>query len=258
MNYGCKKITAERGVLCGTDRRQEWLLSWWWSRLREVCDLPIIFCDFGMSEDALAWCQERGEVIQVALHPGTVVTKDQVEPNLVSLWEGCYTHTVWDFREVWFAKPLAFLQTRFQKTLWLDLDCEVLQPLEPIFEFCNPQSQLGIMREFHRNHLPRFHPEAIYNSGVIVYEHGSPLIVQWAKAAMTQTHRFWGDEVLLSHLINSRRIPVEELPGVFNWRVSQGININAVICHWIGGGGKTFIRQFGGFKPCLNKLNAYF
>lgn len=254
MKDGWRKITAERGVICGTDQRQEWLLPWWWSRLKAVNDLPVVFCDFGMSEEAIAWCRERGEVVSIAMHPGAVASKEKVDPVLVAEWEGCHaSYNIWDFREVWFTKPLALLSTPFQKTLWLDLDCEVLQSLDPIFAFCDAESQLGIMREFHRTHWPRFHPEAIYNSGVIVYEHGSSLIVQWVKAAMTQTDRFWGDEALLSHLINAEQILVQELPGVFNWRVSQGVNINAVICHWLGEGGKVFIRRFGGIKPSLDK-----
>ncbi|MBS0654098.1 MAG: hypothetical protein JSR39_11305, partial [Verrucomicrobia bacterium] len=62
------------------------------------------------------------------------------------------------------------------------------------------------------------------------------------------------DEVLLSHLINTMGIYVNEIPGIFNWRVSQGININTIVCHWVGCGGKDFIKQFGGFKPTLEQF----
>ncbi len=243
-----------QGIVCGADRDQEWLLPWWWSRLKEHDDRPVVFCDFGMSEEALLWCRKRGEVISIAFDPQAVAPKESIDPHLAALWEHCYTSTVWDFRDVWFKKAFVFLKSPFEKTLWLDLDCEVLAPLDPLFDLSLEEAQLGIMREFNLTHLPRFHPEALYNSGVIVCRHGAPLIEQWAEGSLTQTDRFWGDEVLLSHLINTMRVPVEEIPGVFNWRLSQGININAVICHWIGGGGKAFIRQFGGFKPLLQKF----
>ena len=240
-----------KGIICGANQAQEWLLPWWWERLRDHNDYPVIFCNFGMSDRAKEWCQERGEVMDIAFDPAVVKAKEAIDPKWVSEWEHCYTSTVWDFRAVWFQKPFALLTTLFQKTVWLDLDCEVLQSLEPLFELCNPDVQMGIMREFNLNHLPRFDSRALYNSGVIVYEYGASLVEQWAEGVLTLTDQFWGDEVLLSHLINTLRIPVIEIPEVFNWRVSQGINMNAVICHWIGGGGKTFIRQFGGFKPSL-------
>lgn len=250
-------VKAPKGIVCGTDASQEWLLPWWWERLRDQSDLPVLFCDFGMTAEARQWCAERGEVVEVELDPSLIVAKEAVDPELVQKWEHCYTNCVWTFRPVWFKKPFALLKTPFQKSLWLDLDCEVLQSIEPLFEFCSPKTQLGIMREFLVNHLPRFHPQAVYNSGVMVYEHGSPLIAEWAASVSTMTDRFWGDEVLLSHLINHQQIWIEELPGIFNWRVSQGVNANAVICHWVGGGGKTFIRQFGGLKPTLDKFYSF-
>jgi hypothetical protein len=244
----------ERGIICGTDQSQEWLLPWWWSRLKDHNDFPVVFCDFGMSEQAKRWCAERGEVIPIPFDPSWIAPKEIIDQQLKIEWEDCYTSTVWDFRHVWFKKPFALLQSPFQRAIWLDLDCEVLQPLEPLFEHCDPETQMGIMREFNLTHLPRFHPQALYNSGVIVFEHGAHLINKWAEGVLTLTHSFWGDEVLLSHLINEMRIFVRELPGEFNWRVSQGINVNAAICHWVGGGGKVFIRQFGGFKPTLEQF----
>ena len=244
-----------KGIICGADEAQEWLLPWWWSRLRDHNDYPIVFCDFGMSKEAVQWCKERGEVISIAFDPSKIASKEAVASHLVQLWESCYTGAVvWSFRHVWFKKPFAFLHSPFQKTIWLDLDCEVLGSLEPLFEHCSAEAQLGIMREFTFTHLPRFHPGAYYNSGVVVYEHGAPLIEKWAEGSLTMTHEFWGDDPLLSYLINTMRIYVDEIPGIFNWRVSQGININAVICHWMGCGGKVFIKQFGGFKPALEQF----
>jgi hypothetical protein len=247
-----------RGVICGTDAQQEWLLPWWWSRLRDYNDHPVAFCDFGMSSEAREWCRERGSVIPITFNVSLVASKEEVAFELVEKWEHCYTSTVWDFRHVWFQKPFALLQSPFQRSLWLDLDCEVLGSLDPLFEMCTEESQIGIMREFNLTHLPRYHPEALYNSGVIVCVHGAPLIEKWAEGALSQTHQFWGDEVLLSHLINQMGVPVVEIPGIFNWRVSQGININAIICHWVGGGGKTFIQQYGGFKPTLERFQQAF
>lgn len=238
------------GIICGSDARQEWLLPWWWSRYREHNDYPVTFCDFGMSDTARRWCEERGNIVTIA--PTFSARPVEVDPQLVASWESCYTSRVWDFRDVWFQKPEALLQSPYDRAIWIDLDCEILQPLEALFSYCDAGAQLGILREFTWHHLPRFHPSIVYNSGVIVFEKNAPILKKWKEASLTLSHLFWGDEVLLSHLICEEKLEVFELPGKYNWRVSQGIDINAAIVHWLGCGGKEFIRQFGGFKPSLD------
>ncbi len=249
-----RKPTQERGIICGADSSQEWLLPWWWERYSAENAYPVTFCDFGMSQEAKEWCTKRGEVIAIPFDPTLVTPYEDVDPLLVKQWETCYTSTVWDFRPVWFKKPFALLQSPYKRGVWLDLDCEILQSIEPLFEFCGAQEQLGIMREFTWQHLLKFDPAIVYNSGVIVFEHGAPIIEQWAEGSVTLNHLFWGDEVLLSHLIQQMQLDVFELPGIYNWRLSQGMNLNAVIVHWLGGGGKSFIRQFGGLKPSLREF----
>lgn len=243
-----------QGILCGTDQAQEWLLPWWWSRLRDHNHHPVAFCDFGMSDEARSWCRERGELIKLAFFSKEAAPKENFSSDFIQEWEKNYTDAVWHLRHAWFKKPLACLQSPFQRSLWLDLDCEVLGPLDDLFDFCCAESQIGIMREFAHSHHPRFHPEALYNSGVIVFEHNAPLIEKWACGAIELTDRFGGDDVLISHLINVLKIPVEEIPEIYNWRISQGINLNAVIWHWHRDGGKTFIRNFGGIKPALEQF----
>ncbi|MBS0651510.1 MAG: hypothetical protein JSR93_10150 [Verrucomicrobia bacterium] len=247
---------SPKRILCGSDQAQEWLLPWWWSRLRDHNDHPIAFCDFGMSEDALNWCRERGEVIPILSSPVDVASKEAFSSDFVDYWEKNYTAEVWSLRKVCFKKPFAFLRTPFQRTLWLDIDCEVLGKIDPLFNLWNAESQIAIMRDFISLHLPVHHPESIYNGGVIVFEHGTPLIQQWASSAMQMTNQFGSDDILLSHLINSMRIPVIEIPDIYNWRISEGINLDAVIWHWMRDGGKTFIQKFGGFKPALDQFRS--
>lgn len=250
------KPVLSKGILCGSDRTQEWLLPWWWSRLRDHNDQPVAFCDFGMSEEAKRWCCERGELIPIPLSPVQVASKEKFSSDFIDEWEKNYTAEVWNLRKVWFKKPLAFLRTPFQRTLWLDIDCEVLGKIEPLFEFWNAQSQIGIMRDFISLHLPVHHPDSIYNGGVIVFEHGVPLIEKWASCSIQMTDQFGSDDILLSYLINAMRIPVVQIPHIYNWRISQGINLDAVIWHWMRDGGKTFIQKFGGVKPTLDQFRA--
>jgi hypothetical protein len=240
------------GVLCGADRSIEWMLPWWWSRYREHNDFPVAFCDFGMSCEAKKWCCQRGELLEIAFDPQVVTPREQIAPELADAWEAMYGKSIWEARKAWFQKPFAFLATPYQRTIWIDLDCEILAPLEELFKYCHPVSELGIVREFRDAHLPRFHLESRYNSGVVVFEQGAKLIHTWAQAALVDNHRFWGDDPLLSHLINASQVDVAEIPEMWNWRISQGFSIAIAILHWTGVGGKGLIREKGGLKPALD------
>jgi hypothetical protein len=95
--------------------------------------------------------------------------------------------------------------------------------------------------------------EQLYNSGVILYNTPSRLISLWAEEALTRHHEFKGDQDLLSRLIFTHQFPVEELSPIYNWRMSQGVCIDARIIHWVGSWGKAFIRKEGGLIPFLSK-----
>lgn len=248
------KIQADFGIICGADHRQEWLLPWWWERLTAHHDFPVTFCDFGMSEKAKDWCRERGSLVSIANLNALIAEKQKIREELLTSWERCYISSVWEFRSVWFHKPLAFLQSPYKRAIWIDLDCEILRPIHELFSFCSKKSQLGILREFVSQHLPRFHPSIVYNTGVVVFEHGAPIIEKWEESARHLSHVFWGDEVLLSHLIYEEKLEVYELPGRYNWWLAEGIDVNAAIVHFRGEEGKEFIKRFGGVKPSLEKF----
>jgi hypothetical protein len=242
-----------QGVLCGCDTHQEWLLPWWWSRLKEHSDWPVTFCDFGMSREAREWCRERGTLHDIDWDPAWVTPREAINEDRVVAWESMYGPGVWSARESWFKKPLALLSTPYQKTVWLDLDCEVLSSISPLFEM---QAPISLVREMPSSHLPLFHPEIKYNSGVLVFDQGVSLIKMWEEASRYSNHLFWGDDPLLSHLISREKYPVHEMSEVWNWRMSDGFCMNAKIYHWVGSGGKGFIRERGGIKSSLDSFYA--
>lgn len=124
--------------------------------------------------------------------------------------------------------------------------------LEPLFSHSNSLSQLALVRDYWTNDLPQLDPKIVYNGGVVVFEHGSSIIEKWAEGAIFSNHEFWGDDQLLSHLISQERLKVVEMPEDYNWRLARGLNLNAVILHWVGSGGKNYIRLHGGIKPSLD------
>jgi hypothetical protein len=245
-------LRAAKGVICGCEQSQEWLLPWWWSRYKECNTLPVTFFDFGMTDEMVAWCRERGDVIAMPIDSSFVAPRSAIEKEMGDHWESFYGWTMWNSRLTWFKKPFAFLSSPYEKSLWVDLDCEVLGSLDPLFSQCDDTSQLALVRDYATDHLPQLDPGVLYNGGVVAFQHGAPIIEKWARAAYTETHRFWGDDPLLSHLIYHEKLEVVELPETYNWRLVRGFNLNAVILHWVGSGGKSYIRAHGGLKPALD------
>ncbi len=238
------------GILCAADENLEWLLPWWWERYSEHNDLPVAFVDFGMSEAAKQWCSARGELIPLAIDTSFVAPRSNIDTERVKDWEKTYGSEVWSARTSWFKKPFAFLSTPFQKSVWLDLDCEVLGPLDPLFTHCT--ASLGLVRDFYTDHLPLYDERVRYNGGVVFFEHGTAILVELAEEAMRQSHLMWSDDLILANLIHKHKWPVVELPPEYNWRLSRGFTLDAVVIHWMGSGGKAYIRAHGGLKGTID------
>jgi hypothetical protein len=206
----------------------------------------VSFIDFGMSDAAQSWCRERGECIALNLDMDFIKPKEEIHPDLVRTWDGWVDR--WNSRKAWFKKPFALLQSPYRKGVWLDLDCEVLGPIDVLFSQYG-ECELAMAREYRSADLAFMHPDIVYNGGVIVFQHGSCLIQKWAEDAITRNHQFLGDDFLLSALIYEKGHIMTELPDIYNWRIVNGINLNAVIMHWVGK--KNFIKEFRGIKPAL-------
>lgn len=220
------------GIIVGCDLFQEWILPWWWENYRRHNRYPVAFFDFGLSEKGQQWCLERGELIR--LRSLLVKGRDEVDPSLAHHWEERHGENFWDSREAWFKKPLACARSPFGKSVWLDLDCEVLQPLDFLFEACLHPSGIALAND---QVVPT------YNSGVIAFRQGCPITQAWADQSLEKTGDFRGDQDLLSHIIAEKNAPVCELEQIYNWNVGYGDNPDAVICHWLGESAKTVLRN---------------
>ena len=225
------------GVIVGCDRNQEWLLPWWWSHYSKHSFLPVAFVDFGMSSKAKEWCYTRGTLIP--LHPPKdfIVKKEKIKPHLVEDWEKSYQQGIWLSREGWLKKPLAMLKTPFDRTLWLDLDCEIAGSITPLFQKIHSHSGIAMAKEPCEEGQ-----EPSYNSGVVVFSNKSPLISKWAEVCIEENHHFLTDQNVINFLIQEGEIEIAEIPAIYNWRVSFGVNVEAVIIHWIGEWGKEIIN----------------
>lgn len=242
-----------KGVIVGCNRNHEWLLPWWWMNFRLHNTLPVTFMNFGdMSLAALEWCRVRGNVIKFDIPDHFVAEKEKVDPLLAKTWESMNT-SVWALRKGWFKKPFALLKTPYQKTIWLDLDCQVRGSIEPLFNYLN-QADIALVPEveldqkLNRERGLLLPGEIMYNAGVIVFKHGSKVIQEWGKQAIEQNHLFFGDQQLLIRILFSQHIPVEPIPILYNWPMPYGINTNAIIMHWWGAQKANILMQIGHLK----------
>lgn len=238
------------GILIGSDREFEWMLEWWWDHYSTHNTYPVTFIDFGMSQSAWEWCKQHGQVISFDTEFDFITPKEEIEPRLRALWESMIlTKKLWEIRVKWFKKPFAMAQSPYQRTIWLDLDCEVKANLGPLFETCENATGFAIAPE------PEFSQERWlqqgllqpgernYNAGVVVFKENSAVFPKWTNVIREKNRFFVGDSDLLAHIVNSERFSICELPQIYNWRMAQGPNPDAVIIHWVSDWGKNHIRS---------------
>lgn len=225
----------EKGIVVATNSTQEWLLIWWWENYRKHNDLPVSFVDFGMSKEMKAWCKEKGHYIPLSIPDVFIAERNSFSKIHIEKWEQEFGSYFWDSRPAWFKKPLACLQSPYKTSLWMDLDCEVRGPLDPLLS--HPlYSEISISKKY----LDGLEP---INSGVIVFKHGSSLIRQWAELCFEQNHTAVGDQDVLWNLIAINKFQTDDLSLLYNWSRFSKENPEALVVHWHGNHGKTMISH---------------
>lgn len=239
-------LNSSCGILVGCDEKQEWILPWWLRNYRLTNSLPVAFVDFGMSPAAKHWCSKQGVVLSLAEKVLYVQKREEIDPEVVKRWESVYGTDFWESRPSWFYKPIALLETPFERTLWLDVDCEVKGELASLFSTVTSEIALcpepSYAQEKVRASSICEPGEVLYNSGAILYQKKSPLVALWADEARNCKAPFWSDQHLLSRIIFEKNHPVKELSPLYNWHMALGENQEAKIIHWLGERGKMYIR----------------
>ncbi|MBI2743005.1 MAG: hypothetical protein HYX48_03725 [Chlamydiales bacterium] len=250
---GLKK--GQDGVIVGCTHRQEWILPWWWMHYHFYNSLPVTFVDFGMSEKAKNWCKKRGELVALEATDSLILPKEKVDPKLATAWETLYPD-FWQHRPGWFSKPFAFLKTPYERTIWVDLDCQVRTSLSELFDKCENPAMIALARDPYqyegRKEAFALPDEITFNSGFVVYKHGSPIITQWAEWTATRNAEFFGDQNILSRALHEKKLAFQELPITYNWLLVLGDKAAARIRHFGGPQGKAQIKEE------INALNDLF
>lgn len=243
-------VLEKDGVIVGCTQNQEWLLPWWWMHFRLHNQHPVTFIDFGdMSDAGKKFCRKRGQFIHLGISPKSfVASKEEVSEALSSAWKGQGLDP-WQARLAWFLKPFACLQSPYHRAVWIDLDCQVRKSIDPIFASLNSPLKIAVaaeppvIQEFYEATGVKHFGELEYNTGVVAFEHGSPIIKDWAKMCVKRNGTVRGDQEALSRMLFERNLQIPTLHPDFNCRVEDALDINSVtIFHWLGGD-KHHIRE---------------
>ncbi len=235
-----KLVKPTEGVIVGVNANQEWLLPWWWMNFRLHCTQDVTFMNFGdMSEKAIAWCQRRGKVILIEVNEDLIAPKEHVAPEFVKLWESIHPE-IWKIRLGWFKKPFAMSKSPYQRTVWLDVDCQVRGSIDDLFIKCINEAGIAVAPEDEDSQLLNIYQkiilpgEIVLNTGVVAFTHDSKIIQEWVNQVSTNSHLHFGDQQLLIRIIFTENLKFTILPRIYNTTAESGIDLNAKILHWSG------------------------
>jgi hypothetical protein len=232
-----------KGVLVATDSTLEWMLPWWVYHYKKQADLPIAFVDLGMSEEKKAFCREHGTLISIdwkEFYSDPSMIEQRIEGGEIN---GSNLNKFLNRRNAWFLKPFACLASPFEKTLWIDIDCEVLKPIDILFSrngfACSKESESVLQSNISRGTIPKI--TNYYNSGLIYYEKNHPVLLAWAKEIEQNPGSYYGDQAALSVIIENFNYSIDTFPFEHHRFYDEEIFESTVIRHYCGIDGKKEI-----------------
>ena len=208
------KRRPDRCFLTGSDKKLEDLLPWWHDNLRKYHPHePIVFADFGLSESMRRWCKQRGELLEIGKHP-------------------IYA---------WHNKPAAIWQCPYETRCWLDLDCEVVAPVEEIFEYA--RIGLAVTEDVVRGTTwEHAYGKVPLATGVVGAIGDCQIVKRWSE--VTRQAVFRGDQESLNAMLGGSRSGIAVMPREFQWlRLEGALSGNQRLIHWTGVQGKNKIRE---------------
>jgi len=210
----------KRCFLTGCDSNTEWQLKWFLKNYVKHNDTPIVFADFGVSDEMRAW------VYQVSEFADIITVPKQSTGG-------------------WFYKPSALLASPCVETCWLDTDIEVLGDLSGIFNHVE-DNKLAMVED---KPWSKRRGEKWHNSGVIAIRGKPAILHKWANECRGRPKV--GDQEVLHSIVNLtpllRMTHITDLPNIYNWLRIQIIDgedsTNKLAMHWTGQKGKDQIRK---------------
>ena len=211
--------------ITGVDENHEWMLKWWYRNItKHNPDVHITICDFGMSQKVRTWAYQNADhFIEYTKHP----------------------------KNAWYLKTQVLLDSKYEYTCWIDVDCEVLTNIQDVFNYAQP-GKIGLTEDWGR----KFHqPQRIWwATGFNLIKGYSDLLNDWHSICKQAKVR--GDQEALHELVMNNPVrskEVIELPQEYQWlRISLQLakqgrkgydSPNKKVIHWTGPLGKEHIKK---------------
>lgn len=235
--------------MTGCNADQEWMLKWWWKHYKKHNDYPVTFSDFGMSAGARKWCEERGTLLP--FNPQSINLKMET----AAAWGDKIGISTWSKRAIWFAKALILEETPYEKTVWTDIDCEILKPLTPLFELAESKDGFAIAYDNEENTRLAKKCRMIEDNvrvlqvGVLAFKKTSPVIPAWIDYCLKNLDSELSEQSALSNLQAKSLFDITILSNKYNWLKPENPSPHTVINHHTGASRKRKLLaeiQFNG------------
>lgn len=206
----------KKAFITGADSNTEWMLPWFFENYKKHNKTPILLADFGLKN-----------------------------PKKYKK----YVHAIIDMSHIqeegWFKKPKAIIYSPAEMTVWIDTDCEVLKPIDDIFDRLEP-NKLNMVKD--KPWSKRFGME-MYNSGIVGVIKKPNILYDWAKQVQENPAR--GDQETLAQMLNDplkTLTYINPIPNEYNWLRVQVANDgqnspHKKVMHWTGAKGKDKIKE---------------
>ena len=223
------------GVITGCDETMEWMLKWWWKHYSATNTLPVTFLDFGLSKSARMWCEKIMRVIPCPVPKK--FEKEKLSFLLPASWSNEKKDLRLRERKFWFTKICSLLKTPYSRSLWIDIDCKFLRPIDAIFNMCNNPKEIALT-QFETVSWKKhgfLKPGAKgYLAGFILYKRGSPFIEKWAFCCQKEYTLEYTEQTLLESIIERENINIPLIPEEYHWLFPKNVPEKVKIVHYHG------------------------
>ena len=211
----------DKTFLVGSDHQLEDLLPWWYFNVKKHNpDIHVTVADFGLTQSGRHWAETHADkVLTYERHP----------------------------KYAWFYKPTAMVDCPYEYTCWLDLDCEVLKPVDEIFNYPTDE-RMALTQDVVRGN-PQHDPGVFWWATGVNVVKGKPKILRdWAYHTKHSDQR--GDQEVLHQMIKVNpeyNNMIIKMPLEYQWLRISLLNRydspDKKIIHWTGPAGKAHIRE---------------
>lgn len=191
-----------------------------------------------MSKSARMWCEQKGKVISFVLPPFFLQEKRPF--SFPKTWHPSKVDYVTNRRHIWFTKAFSLFQTPYDKTIWIDLDCEVKKSVQPLFDFCENTSGFAITYDV--DHTTKewkddglLSPDAEgHQVGVFSFKRKSPVLNKWIQSCYDNHHQELSEQTCLNHVLKKENFDITIFSKKYNWVYLDNSHPDATILHYAG------------------------